>query len=72
MPLFVHGTGGRLPLAGKRYPLRDRLRHLQLARFVSNPGEMHYAAAVRVLIYLQGTMDRELVYQPDATLYRPL
>ena len=30
----------------------------QLARFVSNPGEMHFAAAVRVLSYLKQALIR--------------
>ena len=34
----------------------------QLARFVSNPGELHFAAAVRVLLYLQHSASRTLVY----------
>jgi hypothetical protein len=43
----------------------------QLARFVSNPGEIHFNAAVRVLIYLQGTSDRALVFSPGASENRP-
>ena len=43
----------------------------QLARFVSNPGEIHFNAAVRVLIYLQGTADRALVFSPSKTGSRP-
>ena len=42
----------------------------QLARFVSNPGEVHYSAALRVLLYLKGSADRQLHYQPVAS--RPL
>lgn len=37
----------------------------QLARFVSNPGELHFAAAVRVLLYLNSTSDRVLTYSPS-------
>ena len=33
----------------------------QLARFVSNPGEVHYRAAMRVMVYLAGTSERNLV-----------
>jgi hypothetical protein len=44
----------------------------QLARYVSNPGELHFAAAVRVLLYLQGTTERALTYKPSAGLDRPL
>lgn len=36
----------------------------QLARFVSNPGKVHFAAAIRVLIYLSGCADRPLCYRP--------
>ena len=38
----------------------------QLARFVSNPGEVHFNAALRVLIYLDGSHARTLTYRPDA------
>ena len=38
----------------------------QLARFVSNPGEAHYAAAKRVLHYLDTTSGRTLVFQLPA------
>ena len=44
----------------------------QLARFVSNPGELHFAAAIRVLLYLQSTADRVLVFSPRADLTPPL
>ena len=36
----------------------------QLARFVANPGPPHFRAALRVLIYLRGTANRDLVYRP--------
>ena len=42
----------------------------QLARFVSNPGRVHYSAALRVLLYLRGSVDRSLTYRPSAS--RPL
>ena len=42
----------------------------QLARFVSNPGELHFAAAVRALLYLKHAQHRVLKYSPCAT--RPL
>lgn len=38
----------------------------QLARFVSNPGMAHYRAALRVLVYLRGTLTQSLVYKPVA------
>jgi hypothetical protein len=37
----------------------------QLARFVSNPGEVHFNAALRVLIYLDGSRSRCLTFRPD-------
>lgn len=37
----------------------------QLSRFLSNPGHSHYKAAIRVLIYLRGTLDRDLVFRPN-------
>ena len=41
----------------------------QLARFVSNPGRVHFKAAVRVLIYLTSTSEKAFVIKPD--IYRP-
>ena len=35
-----------------------------LARFNSNPGQLHWQAAKHVLRYLKGTMEHKLVYQP--------
>ena len=40
----------------------------QLARFISNPGKPHFDASIRVLIYLDGVRDRELVYRPNLEL----
>ena len=40
----------------------------QLARFVSNPGRVHYNAALRVLLYLDGSSQRTLHYAPKASL----
>lgn len=40
----------------------------QLARFVSNPGMPHYKAALRVLVYLRGTISQSLVYKADTSL----
>ena len=36
----------------------------QLARFVSNPGEVHYSAAMRVMVYLSCTPERVLTFKP--------
>ena len=43
----------------------------QLARFVSNPGELHFAAAVRVLIFLRDN-PWVLTYQPNISPTSPL
>jgi hypothetical protein len=40
----------------------------QLARFVSHPGRVHYTAALRVLLYLDGSSQRTLHYAPKASL----
>ena len=40
----------------------------QLARVLTNPGRCHFDAAVRVLLYLQFTQDRALVYKPNPEL----
>ena len=39
-----------------------------LARFVSNPARVHYAALQRVLAYLQGTSSLGLTLRPDADI----
>lgn len=42
----------------------------QLARYVANPGVAHYRAALRVLVYLKGTVDQkfEIVPAPNSPL----
>ena len=40
----------------------------QLARVLTNPGRRHFDAAVRVLIYLQSTIDDTLFYKPNLSL----
>lgn len=40
----------------------------QLARFVSNPGQAHYKAALRVLIYFRGGSSHALVFAPHSCL----
>ena len=37
----------------------------QLARFLSNPGEVHFNFAIRVLVYLRDHSDTGLVYKPN-------
>ena len=39
----------------------------QLARFLTNPGQSHYAAALRVLLYLRHAGDRPLCFAPDSS-----
>lgn len=36
----------------------------QLARFVANPGQVHYSAAMRVLLFLDASADSTLTFQP--------
>ena len=38
----------------------------QLARFLSNPGKVHYRAALRVLVYLRDTQDVSLTIHPSS------
>jgi hypothetical protein len=40
----------------------------QLARFMTNPGPAHFAAAVRVLAYLRDTADRHLCFAPNDSM----
>ena len=40
----------------------------QLSRFMTNPGPLHFAAAVRVLCYLRDSPRRDLVFSPDHAL----
>ena len=49
---------------------RSEISHAasQLARFVSNPGQIHFNAAIRVLIYLDCTRKRGLNYRPNLDL----
>lgn len=40
----------------------------QLARFVSNPGMPHYKAALRVLVYLRGSVAQSLTLKAEASM----
>lgn len=40
----------------------------QLSRFVSNPGPLHFNAATRVLIYLNGKREQGLRFEPNPTM----
>jgi hypothetical protein len=37
----------------------------QLARFLTNPGPLHFAHCIRVLLYLRSAKDRVLAFAPD-------
>eukprot|EP00975_Prorocentrum_lima_P002224 485934-Prorocentrum_lima.AAC.1 len=41
----------------------------RLARHLANPGEAHFRAARRVLLYIHHTRSRALVYTPDPTAF---
>ena len=62
-------VGAYLWLANVSFPELSFIAS-QLARFVNNPGAPHYAAAVRVLLYLKNNSTRNLQFQPIST--RPL
>ena len=62
-------VGAYLWLANVSFPELSFIAS-QLARFVNNPGAPHYAAAVRVLLYLKNNSTRKLQFQPIST--RPL
>ena len=40
----------------------------QLSRFVSNPGKVHWLAALRVLIYLKSRLTTELTFVPNSKI----
>jgi hypothetical protein len=62
-------VGAYLWLANVSFPELSFIAS-QLARFVNNPGAPHYAAAIRVLLYLKNNSTRKLQFQPIST--RPL
>jgi hypothetical protein len=66
-PIYMALVGAFLWLGSMTY---SEVQHVttQLARFVSNPGPKHIAAAWRVLIYLDGQRARPLRFEPDADL----
>ena len=39
----------------------------QLGRFLSNPGDEHFKAAIRVLVYLRDRVDQSLHYAPNSS-----
>ena len=80
LPLIVQGmqrhradymalVGAYLWLSNVSFPELSFISS-QLARFVNNPGPVHYTAAIRVLLYLKNNSNRKLQYQPIST--RPL
>ena len=66
-PIYMALVGAFLWLGSMTY---SEVQHVttQLARFVSNPGPKHIAAAWRVLIYLDGQRTRALRFEPNASL----
>ena len=66
-PVYMALVGAFLWLGNMVY---SEICHVttQLARFVSNPGHVHFDAATRVLIYLDGKRDQGLRFAPDASL----
>ena len=68
-PSYLSIVGGLLWLANMTRPDISYATG-QLSRFLANPGVKAFNAAVRVLIYLNGTKDRHLDFNP--TKSRPL
>ena len=66
-PIYMALVGAFLWLGNMVY---SEICHVttQLARFVSNPGHVHFDAATRVLIYLDGKRNQGLRFEPDASL----
>ena len=66
-PVYMALVGAFLWLSNMT---RSEISHVtsQLARFISNPGVVHFNAAMRVLTYLDGTRDRHLRYAPNSSL----
>jgi len=64
--VYMSLVGGLLWLANMTYP---ELMYPagQLARFLTNPGEAHFSAVVRVLLYLRGVAEQPLIFAPDAS-----
>ena len=63
--IYMQLVGAFLWLANMTYP-EIAYAASQLGRFTSNPGKVHYAAAVRVLLYLHGK-PRSLHFAPKPT-----
>ena len=66
-PIYMALVGAFLWLGNMVY---SEICHVttQLARFVSNPGHVHFDAATRVLIYLDGKRNQGLRFEPDTSL----
>ena len=64
--VYMSLVGGFLWLANMTFP-ELAYGSGQLARFLTNPGETHFRAAVRMLLYVRGASKRCLVFQPDLT-----
>ena len=57
-------VGGFLWLANMTYPELSYAAG-QLARYLTNPGEPHFKAALRVLLYVRGAAKRTLTFAPN-------
>ena len=66
-PIYMALVGAFLWLSNMT---RSEISHVtsQLARFISNPGIVHFNAAMRVLTYLDSTRNRHLHYAPNSSL----
>ena len=62
---YMSIVGGLLWLANMTRPDIGYISS-QLARFLTNPASSHFKAAIRVLLYLRDTAERNLVFSPAA------
>ena len=65
-PIYLSIVGGLLWLANMTRP-DIAYAAGQLSRFLTNPGVKAFNAAIRVLIYLDGSRDRRLDFRPSAS-----
>jgi hypothetical protein len=65
--MYMSVVGGLLWLANMTRP-DIAFAASQLARVLGNPGRHHVRSAARVLIYLRGTKERTLTYEPNTDM----
>ena len=66
-PVYMSLIGGLIWLATMtRHDIAFAVS--QLARVLTNPGQRHFDAAIRVLLYLKSTRNRPLEYKPNTDL----